>query len=181
MIVGVPTEIKVAERRVGLKPPAVRELVAADHRVIVQSGAGHGVGASDEDYQAAGAAIVPSAAEVFEQAEMVVKVKEPQAAERAMLREGQILFTYLHLAPDPDQAADLVASGAICIAYETVTGINGTLPLLRSQWARLLLSSAYSTQAICSAIARLSSSDVRPFVCRKSNHVCPSIHGISIA
>ncbi len=130
MIVGVPTEIKVAERRVGLKPPAVRELVAADHQVIVQSGAGHGVGASDEDYQAAGAAIVPSAAEVFEQAEMVVKVKEPQAAERSMLREGQILFTYLHLAPDPDQAADLVASGAICIAYETVTGINGTLPLL---------------------------------------------------
>ena len=130
MIVGVPTEIKVAERRVGLKPPAVRELVAADQQVVIQSGAGLGVGAFDEDYVGAGARIVATAAEVFETADMIVKVKEPQAAERAMLRENQILFTYLHLAPDPDQAADLVASGAICIAYETVTDAVGGLPLL---------------------------------------------------
>ncbi len=130
MIVGVPTEIKVAERRVGLKPPAVRELVAAGQQVLVQSGAGHGVGASDADYTGAGARIVDSAADVFASADMVVKVKEPQAVERAMLREGQILFTYLHLAPDPEQTADLVASGAICIAYETVTDARGGLPLL---------------------------------------------------
>ena len=130
MIVGVPTEIKVAERRVGLKPPAVRELVAADQQVVIQSGAGHGVGAADEDYVGAGARIVATAAEVFDAADMIVKVKEPLAVERAMLRENQILFTYLHLAPDPDQAADLVASRAICIAYETVTDAVGGLPLL---------------------------------------------------
>ena len=130
MIVGVPREIKVAERRVGLKPPSVRELVGQQQEVIVETGAGFGVGASDADYEAAGARIVPSAEEVFSTADMVMKVKEPQPQERAMLREGQILFTYLHLAPDPEQAADLVASGAVCIAYETVTDNNGGLPLL---------------------------------------------------
>ncbi len=130
MLVGVPREIKVAERRVGLKPPSVRELVSHDHEVIVETGAGFGVGASDAEYEAVGARIVPSAEDVFAAAEMVVKVKEPQASERAMLRKGQVLFTYLHLAPDPDQAADLVNSEAICIAYETVTDHNGGLPLL---------------------------------------------------
>ncbi len=130
MIVGVPREIKVAERRVGLKPPSVRELVSLDQQVIVETGAGFGVGASDADYEAVGARIAPSAAEIFSAADMVVKVKEPQPQERAMLRKGQILFTYLHLAPDPEQAADLVDSGAICIAYETVTDNNGGLPLL---------------------------------------------------
>ncbi len=130
MIVGVPREIKVAERRVGLKPPSVRELIGHDQEVIVETGAGFGVGASDGDYEAVGARIVPTAADVYGEADMVMKVKEPQAPERAMLREGQILFTYLHLAPDPEQAADLVKSGAICIAYETVTDNNGGLPLL---------------------------------------------------
>jgi alanine dehydrogenase len=130
VIVGVPTEIKVAERRVGLKPPAVRELVAAGQQVVVESGAGHGVGATDEDYVGSGARIVATAAEVFDAADLIVKVKEPQPDERAMLRSGQIIFTYLHLAPDPDQAADLVESGAICIAYETVTDPSGGLPLL---------------------------------------------------
>jgi alanine dehydrogenase len=108
----------------------VRELGAAGQTVIVQSGAGAGVGAADDDYEVAGAQIVDTAAEVFAAADMIVKVKEPQAEERAMLRPGQILFTYLHLAPDPEQAADLVKSGAICIAYETVTSPNGDLPLL---------------------------------------------------
>ena len=130
MIVGVPREIKVAERRVGLKPPSVRELVGFDHEVLVETGAGFGVGASDSDYEAVGARIVPTPADVFAAADMVVKVKEPQAPERAMLRKGQILFTYLHLAPDPEQTKDLVSSGAICIAYETVTDNNGGLPLL---------------------------------------------------
>jgi alanine dehydrogenase len=130
VIVGVPREIKVAERRVGLKPPAVRELVAAGHQVIVETGAGSGVGAADAEYEVAGARIVPAAADVYATAAMVVKVKEPQPEERQMLRPGQILFTYLHLAPDPEQARDLVASGAICIAYETVTDQYGGLPLL---------------------------------------------------
>jgi alanine dehydrogenase len=126
----VPREIKVAERRVGLKPPSVRELVAYDQEVVIETGAGAGVGASDADYEAAGARIVPKASDVYATADMVVKVKEPQPQERAMLRKGQILFTYLHLAPDPEQAADLVKSGAVCIAYETVTDHNGGLPLL---------------------------------------------------
>ncbi len=130
VIVGVPREIKVAERRVSLKPPSVREFIGYDHEVLVETGAGFGVGASDSDYEAVGARIVPSAAEVFASADMVVKVKEPQPQERAMLRKGQILFTYLHLAPDPEQTKDLVASGAICVAYETVTDNNGGLPLL---------------------------------------------------
>ena len=130
MKIGVPTEIKVHEYRVGLTPSSVREAVAHGHRVLVQAGAGVGIGASDADYERAGAAIVGTAAEVFGSAEMIVKVKEPQAVERAMLRRGQVLFTYLHLAPDPEQAKELLASGAVCIAYETVTSPAGGLPLL---------------------------------------------------
>ena len=130
MRVGVPREIKNAERRVGLTPASVRELVAHGHEVVVERHAGVGIGASDADYAAAGATLHNTAAEVFAAADMIVKVKEPQASERAMLRPGQVLFTYLHLAPDPDQTADLVASGAVCIAYETVTDRQGALPLL---------------------------------------------------
>jgi alanine dehydrogenase len=130
MLVGVPKEIKVHEYRVGLTPSSVREMVTNGHTVLVQTDAGTGIGASDDDYRRAGAEIAPSADDVYARAEMIVKVKEPQAIERAMLREGQILFTYLHLAPDPEQAADLLKSGAICIAYETVTSPAGGLPLL---------------------------------------------------
>ncbi|MGI9600733.1 MAG: alanine dehydrogenase [Acidimicrobiales bacterium] len=130
MIVGVPTEIKDNERRVGLTPGSAAELVSRGHVVLVQSGAGTGIGADDNTYEAAGAKVVDTAADVFEQAELVVKVKEPQAGERAALRADQTLFTYLHLAPDADQTADLVASGATCIAYETVTDARGHLPLL---------------------------------------------------
>ena len=130
MLVGVPTEIKNNEYRVGLTPASVHELVVQGHQVLVQQGAGSAIGLPDTQYVAAGASIVASAQEVFAQAAMIVKVKEPQAAECAMLREDQILFTYLHLAPDPDQTAALVRSRAICIAYETVTGPGGGLPLL---------------------------------------------------
>src|SRR4029450_9530916 len=130
MRIGVPREIKVHEYRVGLTPSSVREIVGHGHQVLVQTDAGSGIGASDDDYLRAGAEIASSADDVFARSEMIVKVKEPQAIERAMLREGQVLFTYLHLAPDPEQAADLVNSGAICIAYETVTSPNGGLPLL---------------------------------------------------
>ncbi len=130
MLVGVPSEIKVLERRVGLTPGSVREVVAHGHQVKVQTGAGVGIGASDEDYIAAGASIAGDAAEVFDWAEMIVKVKEPQAIERAMLRPNHLLFTYLHLAPDPEQTSDLISSGATCIAYETVTDHRGGLPLL---------------------------------------------------
>ena len=130
MLVGVPKEIKVHEYRVGLTPSSVREMVAHGHEVRVQTDAGTGIGASDEDYRRAGAQIAASADDVYQRADMIIKVKEPQAIERAMLREGQILFTYLHLAPDPDQAAGLVKSGAVCIAYETVTAPSGGLPLL---------------------------------------------------
>lgn len=130
MKIGVPKEIKNHEYRVGLTPASVRELVAHGHQVQVQTLAGAGIGASDADYAAAGAQVADGAAQVFAWADMIVKVKEPQAAERAMLREGQILYTYLHLAPDPEQCADLVKSGAICIAYETVTQAGGGLPLL---------------------------------------------------
>lgn len=131
MLVGVPKEIKNHEYRVGLTPESVQELVGHGHQVVVESSAGEGIGAGDEQYQQAGAEIVQTAAEVFERAEMVIKVKEPQAVERAMLRKGQILYTYLHLAPDPEQTRDLVNSGATCIAYETVTDANGGLPLLK--------------------------------------------------
>ena len=130
MRVGTPREIKNHEYRVGLTPESVRELTAHGHEIWVETGAGLGIGAEDTEYIDAGATIAATAAEVFEKSEMVVKVKEPQAVERAMLREGQILFTYLHLAPDPEQTADLVKSKATCIAYETVTGTGG-LPLLK--------------------------------------------------
>ena len=130
MRIGVPKEIKDHEYRVGLTPDSVNEVVLHGHDVIVESGAGAGIGADDAEYVAVGAAVLARAETVFERAEMIVKVKEPQANERAMLREGQILFTYLHLAPDPEQTADLVKSKAICIAYETVTSPSGGLPLL---------------------------------------------------
>jgi alanine dehydrogenase len=130
MLIGVPKEIKVHEYRVGMTPSSVREAVAHGHQVIVETQAGAGIGAADDDYRKAGAEVVGTAADVFQRAEMIVKVKEPQAAERKLLRDGQVLFTYLHLAPDPEQAADLIASGAICIAYETVTSAAGGLPLL---------------------------------------------------
>lgn len=130
MLIGVPKEIKSQEYRVGLTPSSIRELVHHGHTALVESTAGGGIGASDSDYEEAGARIAANAAEVFEKAEMIVKVKEPQASERAMLRPDQILFTYLHLAPDPEQTKDLVESGAVCIAYETVTAPTGGLPLL---------------------------------------------------
>ncbi len=130
MKVGVPTEIKKDEYRVALTPSGVRELTAAGHEVIVQQGAGEGSAISDADYVAQGAQIVPDADAVFAGADLVVKVKEPQAVEIAKLREGQTLFTYLHLAPDPEQTQGLVASGATCVAYETVEDRLGRLPLL---------------------------------------------------
>ena len=130
MRIGVPREIKNHEYRVGLVPSSVLELTQRGHEVGIERGAGIGAGIRDGDYEAVGARLVDTAAEVFASAEMIVKVKEPLAAERAMLRPGQILFTYLHLAPDLEQTRDLIASGAICIAYETVTAPNGSLPLL---------------------------------------------------
>jgi alanine dehydrogenase len=131
MRVGVPKEIKNNEYRVGLTPAAVAELTRAGHEVVVETRAGCGVDFGDEDYVAAGADILPDAASVFQAAEMIVKVKEPQAGEVAMLRPGQVLFTYLHLAADKTQTEGLMASGATCIAYETVTAPDGTLPLLK--------------------------------------------------
>lgn len=130
MRVGVPTEIKTLEHRVGLTPDSVLELSRLGHEVLVQSGAGLGIDFTDDDYRAAGASIVPEAADAFA-ADLVIKVKEPQPVECAMLREGQTLFTYLHLAADPRQAEGLAASGAYAIAYETVTSDRGHLPLLR--------------------------------------------------
>jgi alanine dehydrogenase len=130
VLIGVPKEIKVHEYRVGLTPSSVREMVENGHKVIVEKDAGRGIGAADSAYEKAGAGIVGTAAEVFAKADMIIKVKEPQAVERKMLRPGQILFTYLHLAPDPDQCNDLIASGAVCVAYETVTQNGGGLPLL---------------------------------------------------
>ena len=130
MRVGVPSEIKVHEYRVGLTPGAVREYVAHGHQVVVQSGAGAGIMASDDAYRAAGAEIAATAAEIFAGCDMIVKVKEPQPSEWVQLRRGQLLLTYLHLAPDPEQAKGLIASGCTAIAYETVTDDRGTLPLL---------------------------------------------------
>ncbi|HAE03471.1 MAG TPA: alanine dehydrogenase, partial [Rhodospirillaceae bacterium] len=130
MRVGVPKEIKNNEFRVGLVPFAVRELCHNGHDVVVETKAGDGIGVSDQDYQEAGAKILGSAEEVFKSAEMIVKVKEPQAAECKMLREDQLLFTYLHLAPDLPQTKGLIESGCIAIAYETVTSPRGGLPLL---------------------------------------------------
>lgn len=130
MLVGVPKEIKTQEYRVGLLPASVKEFVSNGHEVIVENNAGANVHATNDDYIAAGARIVDTAADVFAQADMIIKVKEPQPQECAMLRENQILFTYLHLAADPVQAKGLMDSGAIAIAYETVTGVHGGLPLL---------------------------------------------------
>ena len=130
MLVGVPKEIKNHEYRVGLTPTSVNEMVRHGHKVMVETNAGAGIGSSDDDYKKAGATIIATPDEIFAKADMIVKVKEPQAKERKMLREGQILYTYLHLAPDPEQTKDLVKSGAICIAYETVTSARGGLPLL---------------------------------------------------
>ena len=130
MLVGVPKEIKDNEFRVAMTPAAVAELVHHGHRAIVEKGAGVGSGSPDEEYARAGAELVDTPAEIFARAEMVVKVKEPLAEERKLLRPGQILFTYLHLAPDLPQTQDLIASGAVCIAYETVTDAQGRLPLL---------------------------------------------------
>ena len=130
MKIGVPKEIKNNEYRVGLTPASVRELTARGHAVLVECGAGAAIGLSDEQYRAAGATLMPDAATIFTASEMIVKVKEPQAQECAMLRPGQILYTYLHLAPDPEQTAALIKSGAVCIAYETITGPHGGLPLL---------------------------------------------------
>lgn len=130
MRIGVPKEIKVHEYRVGMTPSSVREAVHQGHEVLVEKGAGFATGLLDEQYAAAGARLVDTAEEIFAEAEMIVKVKEPQPSELKMLREGQLLFTYLHLAPDPEQARALIQSGAIAIAYETVTDARGGLPLL---------------------------------------------------
>jgi alanine dehydrogenase len=130
MLIGVPKEIKNHEYRVGLTPASVRELTAHGHQVLVQAGAGAAIDLTDDQYRAAGAQMAAGAAEIFGRADMIVKVKEPQPAECAMLRAGQVLYTYLHLAPDPAQTQALVASGAVCLAYETITGPGGGLPLL---------------------------------------------------
>jgi alanine dehydrogenase len=130
MLVGVPKEIKDNEFRVGMTPAAVAELIHHGHRAIVEKGAGVGSGSPDDEYARAGAKLVDTAEEIFARADMIVKVKEPLADERKRLRRGQILFTYLHLAPDLPQTEDLIASGATCIAYETVTDAQGRLPLL---------------------------------------------------
>ncbi|MHA6325012.1 alanine dehydrogenase [Roseivivax sp. CAU 1753] len=130
MKIGCPTEIKAQEFRVGITPEAAAEAIAHGHQVLIQKGAGDGAGFTDDDYAGRGAQLVEAADDIFAQADMIVKVKEPQASERKMLRAGQILFTYLHLAPDPEQTRDLIASGATCIAYETVTDNRGGLPLL---------------------------------------------------
>jgi alanine dehydrogenase len=130
MRIGVPKEIKDNEYRVGLVPASVRELTANGHQVLMETDAGRGIGFGDEAYVRAGATVVPTAAQVFASADMIVKVKEPQPAECRMLRPGQVLFTYLHLAPDPEQARLLQESGCTAIAYETVTDRAGRLPLL---------------------------------------------------
>src|SRR2546429_8131679 len=130
MLVGVPKEIKDSEYRVGLVPSTVRELTRNGHHVLVEKSAGLGAGIADAHYRSVGAGIVPDAEQVYARSELIVKVKEPLAPERRQLRPGQVLFTYLHLAADPQQTADLVASGVIAIAYETVTSPQGTLPLL---------------------------------------------------
>ena len=130
MLLGVPKEIKDSEYRVGLVPSAVRELTRNGHRVLVETSAGLGAGLSDDNYRAVGAEIAPDADQIYARSELIVKVKEPLAPERKKLKAGQVLFTYLHLAADPEQTADLMASGVIAIAYETVTSAQGALPLL---------------------------------------------------
>ena len=132
MIIGVPTEIKNNENRVGLNPDSVKQLVMAGHKVFVQSNAGQGILASDNDYIVAGANVLMDAEQIFEQSDLIIKVKEPQLSECALLRKNQIIFTYLHLAPDPLQAKALLNSGCVAIAYETITGPDGKgLPLLQ--------------------------------------------------
>ena len=130
MIIGIPKEIKNNEYRVGMTPAGVKELVGKGHQLLVEHLAGAGIGFDDDDYVQAGASILDDAKSVFAGADMIIKVKEPQAVECGMLRPGQLLFTYLHLAPDPEQTRLLLASGATCIAYETVTAQEGGLPLL---------------------------------------------------
>ncbi len=130
MLIGTPKEIKPDEYRVGLTPSSVRELVANGHKVLIEARAGDGIGISDASYRQAGADIVANPAEVYSAAELIIKVKEPQPAECRMLRGGQFLFAYLHLAPDPEQAKALLNSGVAAMAYETVTGADGALPLL---------------------------------------------------
>ncbi len=130
MLVGVPKEIKNHENRVGMTTSAVRELIVHGHKVMVQKGAGAGIGLTDEMYRAAGAELIDGPEQIFARADMIVKVKEPQPSETAMLREGQVLFTYLHLAPDEEQTKALIASKCVAIAYETVTDVRGGLPLL---------------------------------------------------
>ncbi len=131
MLIGCPKEIKNQEYRVGMTPAAAREAIAHGHRVLIEAGAGAGAGFGDADYTAAGAELTGGPEQIFAEAEMVVKVKEPQPGERAQLRQGQVLFTYLHLAPDPGQTRDLLESGVTAIAYETVTDRTGGLPLLK--------------------------------------------------
>src|SRR5687767_15806667 len=135
MLIGVPKEIKNHKYRVGLIPASVRELVHHGHKVLVETKAGSGIGFDDAAYQAAGATIAPTAAEVFAKADMIVKVKEPQPVECKMLRKGQLLYTYLHLAPAPGQTEGLINSGCAAIAYEAVTSARGGLPLLAPMWA----------------------------------------------
>ena len=130
MLIGVPKEIKNHEYRVGLTPSGVRELAGRGHQVMIQKAAGEAIGLYDEQYLNAGAVLVDTPEEIFATADMVVKVKEPQPSEYAQLREGQLLFTYLHLAPDPEQTKGLVESGCVAIAYETVIDGKGGLPLL---------------------------------------------------
>ena len=154
MRIGVPKEIKVHEYRVGMTPAAVREAVHHGHEVLVQKGAGFGIGLFDEQYAAAGAKIADTAEEVFASADMIVKVKEPQPSELKQLREGQILFTYLHLAPDPEQARGLVESGCIAIAYETVTDHRGGLPLLAPMSEVAGRMSIQAGAACCLAVCR---------------------------
>ena len=151
MLIGVPREIKPQEYRVGLTPESVAELIHRGHAVLVETGAGAGIGADDGAYRAAGARVADDAEPVWSQADLIVKVKEPQAPERARLRPGQVLFTYLHLAPDPEQTRDLVASGAVCIAYETVTDPQGGLPLLKPMSQ---VAGRFSIQAGASALER---------------------------
>ena len=131
MLIGVPKEIKNHEYRVGLTPESVSEVISHGHKALIEAEAGAGIGAHDDDYREAGADVVDTAEEIYARADMVVKVKEPQGNERAMLRENQVLYTYLHLAPDPEQTKALLESGAVCIAYETVTDNSGRLPLLK--------------------------------------------------
>jgi alanine dehydrogenase len=151
MRIGVPKEIKTHEYRVGLTPAAAREYAMAGHAVLVETGAGLGIGAGDEEYRAAGATVIDTPAQVFAKADLIVKVKEPQSSEWAYLHPGQMLFTYLHLAADPDQADALIASGCTAIAYETVTDDHGGLPLLRPMSE---VAGRLAIEAACTALRR---------------------------